>query len=342
MTRRDEIIECVNVVKHFPTRSKALVHAVNDVTFAIESGETLGLVGESGSGKTTVGRLILGLIAPTAGVIRYRGQTISNLTPRRMRDLRPRIQAVFQDPYDSLDPRFRVNATIREPLERMELLRSDVARRDRVAEVAEMVGLEPDLLDKYPHQLSSGQQQKVAVARALASNPDFVVLDEPTSVLSPKDRAELVELLRRLQQELSAGFLFITHDLKVVERIAKRVAVMYLGKIVECGKVVDIFRAPTHPYTQALLAAILPPDPAHRGSVRVVKGEIPSPIDLPRGCPFASRCPLALPTCTTSEPQLESNPYSSDSSHEVACFRAEVAGVAHADQFRRLAEGKGG
>lgn len=322
------LLECDHVVKHFRSRA-AIVHAVNDVTLSVNAGETVALVGESGSGKTTVGRMVLGLIRPTSGTIRYRGEPLPHSARARpMRSLRRHIQAVFQDPLDSLDPQMRVGRAIREPLDRMQLEKSPADRDQRVREVADLVGLSASLLRKYPHQLSSGQQQKVSIARALGPRPDFIVLDEPTSVLSPRDRADLVELFRKVQDETGVAYLFITHDLNVVERIANRVAVMYLGNIVEHGPVETIFEEPAHPYTKALLSAVLVPDPRHRGKGAVLRGEIPSPIAMPPGCPFASRCPVALPMCVTALPGLE--PLGSRASvlasaahpRVVACFRA--------------------
>lgn len=302
---RETLLECRDLVKHFPiSGSRDKVQAVNAISFTIGRGETLGLVGESGSGKTTVGKMLLGLHQPTAGEVLYRGERISGLSHKEFLRFRPRIQAVFQDPYDSLDPRRQARDAIMEPLDRMKLLDSDAARRERVRELAELVRLRQSLIDRYPHELSGGQQQKVGVARALASDPEFIVLDEPTSALSPSDRAELIAILTDLQKRLDVTYLFITHDLKVVETIADQIAVMYLGRIVELGAVEDVMSHRVHPYTQALLGSVLPTDPANRGSVRVLEGEIPSPIDLPQGCAFASRCALAGPECLADVPPL--------------------------------------
>jgi oligopeptide/dipeptide ABC transporter ATP-binding protein len=322
----EPLVRCRDLVKHFPVAgSKDKVQAVNEITFDIRAGETLGLVGESDSGKTTVGKLLLGLHEPTAGEITYGGERVSGIGDKRFRAYRPRIQAVFQDPYDSLDPRKRISDVILEPLERMKLGGSTEARRARVHEVAEQVRLRPSLLDRFPHQLSGGQQQKVGVARALASSPEFIVLDEPTSALSPSARAELIAILTELQRELNVTYLFITHDLKVVETIADRIAVMYLGRIVELGSVDDVMAHRVHPYTRALLGSVLPPDPANRGAVRVLEGEIPSPIDLPVGCAFASRCVHAVDACREAVPPLDPVPPGRDGnpSQLVACIRAD-------------------
>jgi len=324
------LIDCREVVKRFPIAgSRDSVQAVNEVSFAIGAGETLGLVGESGSGKTTVGKLLLGLHQPTAGEIRFRGEQIGGIGDRAFRAHRPRIQAVFQDPSDSLDPRKRVRDAIAEPLERMGLLADRAARRARVAEVADTVRLPERLLDCFPHQLSGGQQQKVGVARALASRPEFIVLDEPTSALSPSARAELIAILAELQRELGVAYLFITHDLKVVESIAHRVAVMYLGRIVETGAVEQVLGHGVHPYTQALMSSVLPPDPSRRGAVKVLEGEIPSPIHLPPGCAFASRCPLAAESCRAAVPPLAAvdpdGRAAAGGGQQVACIRTEEA-----------------
>lgn len=322
------LIRCENLVKSFPIpHSREVVQAVNSVSFAVEKGGTCALVGESGSGKTTVGKVILGLIRPTSGRVLFRDEEISQLSGKAYLRLRPKIQAVFQDPYDALDPRKRVSDAIMEPLERMKLVSSS-ARRGRLGELADTVELDGNVLRRYPHELSGGQQQKVGIARAIASSPDFIVLDEPTSALDLEGRAMIIGLLQRLQEQLNVSYLFISHDLKVVERLAQHVAVMYLGKIVEHGTTDEIFCRPTHPYTRALLSSVLRPDPAARGSVQLLKGEIPSPIALPTGCFFASRCPIGDESCRMSEPPLERVAQVSDSEqsdHGVACFKADEA-----------------
>jgi oligopeptide/dipeptide ABC transporter ATP-binding protein len=323
------LISCDSLVKAFPIpHTRDVVRAVNTVSFQVLEGSTLALVGESGSGKTTVGKIILGLMPPTSGHVFFRGEDIGHLSSGAFARHRPKIQAVFQDPYDALDPRMRVADAIMEPLERMRLVRSPAVRRDRLLDLAATVELDTKLLRRYPHQLSGGQQQKVGIARAIASSPDFIVLDEPTSALDLEGRAMIIALLQRLQRDLGVSYLFISHDLTTVERLAHQVAVMYLGKIVERGTAERIFSRPTHPYTRALLASVLRPDPTLRRSVKVLKGEIPSPINLPEGCFFASRCPIGDESCTLSEPPLERMEVPSIE-HEVACFKAaeSVAGL---------------
>jgi oligopeptide/dipeptide ABC transporter ATP-binding protein len=325
----EPLLRCEDVVKHFPIRgSRDQVHAVNGVSVEVAPGETLAVVGESGSGKTTLGRIILGLLRPTAGRVVFRGEDLAGLEPRRWRPYRAKIQGVFQDPYDALDPRMKVGRSISEPLERLELDSLEVSRRRGLHQLAEIVGLEERALDRYPHELSAGQQQKVGIARALASSPDLIVLDEPTSVLPPAGRAEIVALLERLQEELRITYVFISHDLTVVETVATVVAVMYLGKIVELGFVDDIFERPLHPYTRALLSTALLADPRQRGTIQLLKGEIPSPINLPTGCAFASRCPIGDSACTVTPPPLEirADEVRVDArgqERRVACFKAD-------------------
>lgn len=315
----EPLVVCANIVKRFDMpHSRDVVTAVNDVSLSISPGETVALVGESGSGKTTVGRLLLHTLTPSSGRLFFHGEDFTFLSERSFLAYRPRIQAVFQDPYDSLNPRLRVDELIAEPLVRMKLCPSDRAVRTRLADLIDMVALDPDLLYRLPHELSGGEQQKVGIARAIASNPEFIVLDEPMSTLDPFSRAEIIFLLRRLQQDLNIAYLFITHDLKAAEAIASRVAVMYLGKIVELANRDELFAQPTHPYTQALLSSALFPDPSRRGSVILLKGEIPSPIRLPAGCYFHSRCPIGDETCTRSQPPLDAV----SNLHFAACFKA--------------------
>jgi peptide/nickel transport system ATP-binding protein len=316
----DAVVTCTNIVKRFAMpHSSDVVTAVNDVSLSIFPGETLALVGESGSGKTTVGRLLLHLLNPSEGRLFFHGEEFTFLSERSFLGYRPRIQAVFQDPYDSLNPRLRVDQLIQEPLIRMKLCASKHAVRVRLAELIDLVALDPSLLYRLPHELSGGEQQKVGIARAIASNPEFIVLDEPMSSLDTFSRAEIIFLLRRLQQELNIAYLFITHDLNAAEAIASRVAVMYLGKIAELAARDDLFARPTHPYTQALLSSALFPDPSARGSVILLKGEIPSPIQLPTGCFFHSRCPIGDQSCTYSQPPLEAIA----DGHSAACFKMQ-------------------
>jgi oligopeptide/dipeptide ABC transporter ATP-binding protein len=281
---------------------------VQHVDFQIREGETLGLVGESGSGKTTVGRCLLRLEEPTAGAITYRGENISHIAQRDLRRYRSRMQIVFQDPFDSLNPRWTVGRVLREPLDlHTSLDRSQKAARSR--ELLEMVGLAPDILDRRPKGMGAGAMQRLNIARALASDPEFIVLDEPTSVLSPSAISELITLLRRLQDELGLSYLFISHDLTTVKYLCHRVAVMYLGQVVEIGTVDQIFNAPRHPYARALLSSHLFPDPTDRRVDRrepdSLEGEIPSPVDLPKGCYLAGRCHYATDRCAGEAQVLE-------------------------------------
>ncbi len=276
------LLQVRNLVKHFPMGRNQSVKAVNNVSFEVHHAEALALVGESGSGKTTVGRCVLGLIEPTAGTILFRDQDITAISQGTFRSIRPRIQMVFQDPYDSLDPRTRIGETVEEPMMLAKQLSSE-EQEQRVVELLDMVGL-GSYRDKYPHQLSGGEQQRVCIARALATKPDLIVLDEPTSALDVSVRAEILDLLSDLQQQLGLSYIFISHDLTAVRRVCHRVAIMYLGKIVETGETEEIFEHPLHPYSKALLSSVLFPDPTQERSRFLLKGEIPSPINLPPGC----------------------------------------------------------
>jgi oligopeptide/dipeptide ABC transporter ATP-binding protein len=294
---------------------------VSGVSFHISPGETFALVGESGSGKTTVARCVLGLVPVTGGSIDFRGTRISVLGRGKLRPLRRHYQAVFQDPYDSLDPRMTVGATIEEPLLQIpEFSQGD--RRLRVRELLDLVRLGSDQADRYPHQLSGGQQQRVAIARAIATKPQLVVLDEPTSNLDISIRAQMMHLLETLQQDVGLSYLFISHDLLAVRHISHRIAIMYLGEIVETGTTEEVFGRQLHPYGRALLSSVLYPDPYQVRSSFLVKGEIPSPVDLPTGCYLASRCPTAIEACRLQHPEL----LSVTPTHEVRCSRV-VDGV---------------
>ena len=315
MTR--PLVSVHDLVKHFPAGRGRTVKAVNQVSFTIARGEALGLVGESGSGKTTVGHCLLKLLAPTAGTILIDGSDVSGMTTRGFRPLRGRVQMVFQEPYDSLNPRMRIETIVGEPLR---VLRPGPAapRRRRVREVLEMVGFDASVLDKYPHQLSAGEQQRIGLARALATQPELVVLDEPTSALDVSVRAEILALLNDLREKLGLSYLLISHDLTAVRRVCNRVAVMYLGKIVETGETERIFEHPLHPYSRALLSSVLYPDPERSLPRFVLEGEIPSPIDPPAGCHLYQRCPWAKASCRESCPDLvELLP-----GRRVACFEA--------------------
>ena len=313
----ERLLEVSNLVKHFPMGRRQTVKAINDVSFHIDRGETLALVGESGSGKTTVGRCILRLIEPTEGRITFAGAQVDTMSANQLRALRPRVQMVFQEPYDSLNPRMRIRKIVEEPI----LLGGDMTpaqRHDRVAEVLEMVRLGADSMDKYPHQFSAGEQQRIGIARAIATEPELVVLDEPTSALDVSVRAEILDLLTDLQEDLALSYLLISHDLTAVRRVCHRVAIMYLGKIVERGNADELFEQPLHPYSRALLSSVLYPDPSERLSRFLLSGEIPSPIDLPPGCHLHGRCPWAVDTCNDAYPDAEELL----PGRHVACFRA--------------------
>ena len=305
------------LVKHFPIDRHRKVQAVNDVSFEIGSGEALALVGESGSGKTTTGRCILRLIEPTAGAIRFDGIDLLELSPKTFRALRPRIQMVFQEPYDSLSPRMTIGKIVEEPL-KLEGVVPPGERQDRVAEILDLVRLGSTAMHRYPHQFSAGQQQRIGIARALATRPDLVVLDEPTSALDVSVRAEVLDLLSDLRVDLGLSYLFISHDLTAVRRVCDRVAIMYLGKIVETGETEAIFERPLHPYSRALLSSVLYPDPNVDLPRFTLEGEIPSPINLPSGCHLHGRCPWAEPRCGDRYPAVEWY----EAGREVSCHRA--------------------
>jgi oligopeptide/dipeptide ABC transporter ATP-binding protein len=325
------LIAARGLSKHFPVRnSTKVVQAVSDVTLDIRPGETLGLVGESGSGKTTVGRCFVRLTETTAGHIIYHGRDLERLSRGELRQARARLQIVLQDPFDSLNPRWTVAELLGEPF-RIHTKLGRAERRGRAAELLKVVDLDADLLDRRPRGLGAGAMQRLNIARALATNPDFIVLDEPTSVLSPSAIVALVALLRRIQLEFGVSYLFISHDLTTVRYLCHRVAVMYLGQIVEAGTVEQVFARPRHPYARALLSAHLTPDPAHRRVDRrndeQLQGEIPSPIDLPAGCYLASRCPHVLPRCQREPQNLE--PLADG--RAVRCWRVAAGELAEAD-----------
>jgi oligopeptide/dipeptide ABC transporter ATP-binding protein len=297
------VLEVRDLVKHYPiAHSRAFVAAVNGVSLRIGPGETLGLVGESGSGKSTVARCILNLTSLTAGQILFEGHDISALEPRQARALRRRIQLVFQEPFDSLNPRLRVGTIVAEPLRVRKVDKRE--QRRRVRELLDLVHLPETVLDLYPHELSGGLQQRIGIARAIATHPALLVLDEPTSALDPRARRQIIDLLIELQRELGMSYLFITHDLNTLRYISHRIAVMYLGLIVEEAPTHAIFEEQCHPYTRALLSSVLYPDPETRRVRFELRGEIPSPIDLPQGCYLASRCPLVLDECRAAIPPL--------------------------------------
>jgi len=322
----EQILEVTDLYKSFDIAgSRKKVQAINGVSFTLNRGETLGLVGESGSGKTTVGRCLLGLEAPTAGSVEFQGMTLSRKVNVRSPRLRGKIQLVFQEPAESLDPRFRIVESIEEPMKAAGMPRTE--REGRIDEVMRRVNLPRRILDYYPASLSAGQQQRVGIARALATGPALIVLDEPTSALDPTARAEIIELLMAIQQETGTSYLFISHDLSAVHHVSHRIAVMYLGMIVEQGPASVIFSAPHHPYSMGLLSSVLLPDPEIRRKATLsLAGEIPSPINLPDACFLASRCPFATDQCrATMPPREEIGP-----GHFVHCFHHEEA--ARADQ----------
>ncbi len=315
------LVRMEGLVKEFPAGSTGAIFgrrltlkAVAGVDLEIAPGETLGLVGESGSGKSTLGRLILKLIDPTAGRVIFGGRDLAALTRKELRLLRREMQLVFQDPYSSLNPRMRVRAIVGEGIEIHELARG-AAKQARIVELLEMVGLGADALDRYPHEFSGGQRQRIGIARALAVNPRFLVLDEPVSALDVSIQAQIINLLQDLQERLNLTYLFIAHDLRVVEHISRRVAIMYLGKLVEVADRDEIYLRAHHPYTRALLSAVPTIDAAGRPERIKLPGEVPSPLNPPPGCSFHPRCPYAKDICRTVEPRLETG----RGGHAVAC-----------------------
>lgn len=306
----EPLLQIKNLTKHFPlagglfSRKKQSVQAVNDVSFSLNKGEVLGLVGESGCGKSTLGRCILKLIEPDSGQIIYRGQDITGLSAKQMRPFRQEMQIVFQDPYSSLNPRMTIGAILTEPLSVHKIVPRG-QRQERAIELLRMVGLREDALFRYPHEFSGGQRQRIGIARALSVNPKIIIADEPVSALDISIQAQIINLLMDLKEELGLTLIFIAHDLKVVEHISDRVCVMYLGKVMELFKSDDLDSA-RHPYTRSLLSAIPVPDPTFKKQRQILKGEIPSPINLPTGCVFHTRCPQAIPNCSQVVPVLRS------------------------------------
>ncbi len=331
MSLSEPLVRVENLVMHFPIyrgvirRQVGAVRAVDDVSFDIQKGETLGLVGESGCGKTTVGRTILQLYRPTAGKVYFMGTDLTGLKKEELRRMRREMQMIFQDPYASLNPRMTIGEIIGEPL-----LVHGIAKgkelEDRVAELLQLVKLNPAFASRYPHEFSGGQRQRIGIARALALHPKFIVCDEPISALDVSIQAQVINLLEELQEKFHLTYLFIAHDLSVVRHISNRVAVMYLGTIVEIAEKNELYEHPLHPYTQALLSAVPIPDPvaeARRKRI-ILEGDVPSPVNPPSGCRFRTRCPIAKPLCAEQVPQLREL----GSGHYVACHFAENLAVA--------------
>ena len=313
------LLEVRNLVKHFPVdNSDDVVQAVDDVSFTIRSGETLGLVGESGCGKSTVGRNILRLQEPTSGEVLFEGKNIVGIGNDEMRALRREMQIIFQDPYASLNPRLSILSIISEPLT-IHGIGDKREHSDRVADLLGKVGLDPAYMNRYPHEFSGGQRQRIGIARALALNPKLIICDEPVSALDVSVQAQVVNLLQDLQSQFGLTYLFISHGLAVVEHISNRVAVMYLGKIVEIADAEELYKNPLHPYTKALLSAIPVPDPKHKRDRIVLHGDVPTPINPPSGCRFRTRCPIAIDACAEIVPELrEIVP-----GHTAACIRVD-------------------
>ena len=315
------LVEARGLTKRFPVgrtllgRPRAWVHAVSGVDLRLAPGETLGLVGESGCGKSTLGRLLLRLIEPTSGDVSFEGRSLRALGARELRALRRSMQIIFQDPYGSLNPRMRVDAIVGEGL-LIHKLGTRAERRAKVRELLDLVGLPPEAASRYPHEFSGGQRQRIGIARALALGPKFVVADEAVSALDVSIQAQILNLLQDLRSRLSLTLLFISHDLRVVEHLADRVAIMYLGRIVEEGSRATVYGNPRHPYTRALLSAVPVPDPTHKAERQHLGGEPPSPVSPPPGCAFHPRCPFATDQCRREVPPLETG----RDGHAVACW----------------------
>lgn len=317
------LLKADQIVKHFPiyggifSKEVASVKAVQNISFELKKGETLGLVGESGCGKSTLGRCLIKLIDPSGGKIIYKGKDITHVDGEDLRSLRKSMQIIFQDPYASLNPRMTIGAILEEPLIIHDLYPNETERKKRVLDLIDLVGLRPEHLSRYPHEFSGGQRQRVGIARALAVNPELIICDEPVSALDVSIQAQVINLLMELQKKLGLTYVFIAHDLKVVEHVSTKVAVMYLGEIVEMADAEELYRNPKHPYTKALLSAIPVPDPKPREQRIILTGDVPSPINPPTGCYFHPRCPIATEECKSNKPDLRSV----SANHVVSCLK---------------------
>ena len=323
------LLEVENLVKHFPIRGGVLnrvvkkVHAVNGVSLSINKGQILGVVGESGCGKSTLGKVVMRLIEPTSGVIRYAGQDITRLSHAEMLPYRRKIQIIFQDPYSSLNPRLTVRGLLKEAI-RLHKVVPRSEENDYIEQLVKTVGMRKDAIDKFPHEFSGGQRQRLGIARALSVKPEFIVADEPVSALDVSIQAQVLNLMMELKERLGLTMLFISHDLKVIEHFCDQVAVMYLGRLVEKLPADGVHGAAKHPYTQALLGANPIDDPDHRRELTVLKGDVPSPINPPPGCPFQTRCPKVMDRCREEMPPLVEHPIDAVGSHFVACWAVDA------------------
>lgn len=325
-TQTGPVLRVDDLKKFYPIRGgvfstkKGELKAVQGVSFDLMAGETLGLVGESGCGKSTLGRTLMRLEEPTGGRVLYRGKDLVSCSPKELFALRGNLQMIFQDPYSSLNPRLPVGEIIREPLD-VHQVGTRASREQKVRDLCRSVGLPQEAINRYPHEFSGGQRQRVGIARALALDPEIIIADEPVSALDVSVQAQVINLMVGLQKRLGLTYLFISHDLSVVEYISDSVAIMYLGRIVEMAKKETIFRQPTHPYTRALLDSVPQPDPRRRRAHVPIQGEIPSPVNPPRGCPFHPRCPYMIEECKQAVPPLDPFTGSGDPTHVVACIR---------------------